>query len=104
MEAIEYVAERLYDTDSTDVEMKSGSVSEGGSRGSGSATSGKGSQLTLSLTNKLVSSPISQGNDDFHMKFSVTGTSSRPHHSGKRKVVWVISTIFLQIEYQHCYF
>lgn len=78
MAAIEHVAERLHtDPDSNDVDMPA--VSEDNDL--------KGSSSPLSLSNKMVSSPMDAGNDEFQMKFLVTGTSNRPHHSGKKKVV-----------------
>lgn len=77
MAAIEQVSERLYDTGSTDVDMPS--VSEENDLES--------SASAQSLTNQLLSSPMDPGNEEFQMKFRVTGTSSRPHHSGKKKVV-----------------
>jgi len=78
MIAIEHVAARLHtDTDSTDVDMPA--VSD--------ENDPKNSSSPSSLSNKMVSSPIDAGNDEFQMKFLITGTSNRPHHSGKKKVV-----------------
>lgn len=82
MAAIEHVSERLHDTGSTDVEMPA--VSE--------ESDLKSSASAQSLTNNLLSSPMDPGNEEFQMKFMVTGTSNRPHHSGKKKVVRIIST------------
>ncbi len=83
MAAIEHVSERLHaDPESTDVDMPA--VSEESDIKSASSS-------PLSLSNKLVSSPIDAGNDEFQMKFLVTGTSNRPHHSGKKKVVRIHS-------------
>ena len=81
MAAIEHVAERLHaDPENTDVEMPPASE-ESDIKSSSSSP--------LSLSSKLVSSPMDAGNDEFQMKFLVTGTSNRPHHSGKKKVVCV---------------
>lgn len=80
MAAIERVSEKLYDTGSTDVEMQS--VAEENDL--------KGSASTHSLTNKILTSPMDPGNEEFQ-KFMVTGTSSRQHHSGKKKVVCYLS-------------
>lgn len=86
MAAIEHVAERLHaDTESTDVDMSV--VSD--------ESDSKSSSSPLSLSNKLVSSPMDPGNDEFQMKFLVTGTSNRPHHSGKKKVVCIHFSIVL---------
>ncbi|XP_046649861.1 RAC serine/threonine-protein kinase-like [Daphnia pulicaria] len=77
MVAIEHVAARLHtDTDSTDVDMPA--VCEENDL--------KNSSSPSSLSNKMVSSPMDSGNDEFQMKFLITGTSNRPHHSGKKKV------------------
>ena len=78
MAAIEHVSERLYDSESTDVDMSS--VPE-------EKDQLKESSSTSSLTNSMVSSPMDPENEKFQMKFLVTGTSSRQHHSGKKKVV-----------------
>lgn len=75
MAAIERVSEKLYDTGSTDVEMQS--VAEENDL--------KSSTSTHSLTNKILTSPMDPGNEEFQ-KFMVTGTSNRQHHSGKKKV------------------
>lgn len=100
MAAIEFVSDKLYtDADGGDVEMKSTSVSEG------SDASGLGASSQLSASNsKLVGAGSAGGgggggggggvvdpdNEELQIKFSVTGTSSRPHHSGKRKVVRIL--------------
>lgn len=92
MAAIQYVAEKLYtdtEEENTDVEMKSSSVSEG------SSGMLKMSPSARTLANPLSSSSSSSASDigatgvheDLHIKFAVTGTSNRPHHSGKKKVV-----------------
>lgn len=76
MAAIEHVADRLHaDAENIDVDMPAASE-DGDPKSSPSS----------SLSNKLVSSPMDSGNDEFQ-KFLVTGTSNRPHHSGKKKVV-----------------
>nr|CAH0105258.1 unnamed protein product [Daphnia galeata] len=77
MVAIEHVAARLHaDPDNTDVEMPP--VYEENDL--------KNSSSPSSLSNKMLSSPMDAGNAELQMKFLITGTSNRPHHSGKKKV------------------
>ena len=78
MVAIEHVAARLHaDPDNTDVDMPP--VCEENDL--------KNSSSPSSLSNKMLSSPMDAGNAELQMKFLITGTSNRPHHSGKKKVV-----------------
>nr|AFL65168.1 protein kinase B [Artemia sinica] len=77
-QAIQFVADRLRDPNcamSHDIEMKSDSLSEGGSTVSGSMKQGS----SISSLNSVGEA------EDLSVKFSVTGTT-RHTHSGKKKV------------------
>jgi len=76
MKAIELVADQLYE-ENADVEMKEPS------------TEGISQESTSSSTN-ITGSSIDTRNEEFQMKFAVTGTSSRQHHSGRKKVVCIL--------------
>ena len=79
MAAIENVSERLFDSESTDVDMSSVPDEKDQVL--------KESSSSSSLSSGMVSSPMDPENEKFQKKFLVTGTSSRQHHSGKKKVV-----------------
>lgn len=79
MAAIENVSERLFDSESTDVDMSC--VPEEKDQML------KESSSSSSLSSSMVSSPMDPENEKFQKKFLVTGTSSRQHHSGRKKVV-----------------
>ena len=85
MKAIELVADQLFD-ENADVEMKE------------PPAEGLCQENTSSSTNNLTGSSIDTRNEEFQMKFAVTGTSSRQHHSGRKKVV-CISIFFMIIYY-----
>ena len=77
MKAIELVAEQLYDG-SADVEMNE-PLSEGNGQ----------EDISSSISNKSTGSSLDAQNEELQMKFLVTGTSSRQHHSGRKKVVCI---------------
>jgi len=72
MKAIELVADQLFD-ETADVEMK-----EPPAEGT--------CQESAPSSNNLTGPSIDTRNEEFQMKFAVTGTSSRQHHSGRKKV------------------
>lgn len=78
MAAIENVSERLFDSESTDVDMSSVPDEKDQVL--------KESSSSSSLSSGMVSSPMDPENEKFQKKFLVTGTSSRQHHSGRKKV------------------
>ena len=90
MAAIEHVAERLHETESNDVEMRSPVNEEIRDMKTLSydMKSNSSNSPTLSM-NKFTQSPVEAENKEFQAKFSAIGTSSRPHHSGKKKVVCI---------------
>lgn len=79
MKAIELVADQLFD-ETADVEMK-----EPPAEGT--------CQESAPSSNNLTGPSIDTRNEEFQMKFAVTGTSSRQHHSGRKKVVRIHKTI-----------
>lgn len=88
MAAIEHVAEHLHETESNDVEMRSPMNEDTRDMKTLSydMKNASSSSPTSSL-NKFAQSPVEAENKEFQAKFSAIGTSSRPHHSGKKKVV-----------------
>lgn len=89
MAAIEHVAELLHESESTDVEMRSPGNEESDRKVLSSSMKDT-SSTSPTASVKFTQSPVEAENKEFQAKFSAIGTSSRPHHSGKKKVVRIV--------------